>query len=637
MKRTQFTKLLLVFTVLFLMTSNSFLGAFSVPNNSDNIITIIYDSNDDITVETAFIMQEIASQYDNNIMFGVKNRQDLLYAIKFTTGPIIYVFHGTTSGWLIGDKLVHKLDITEAINESPAKAHFMAACDSNSFADLIDKNVYAKGMISNIDATWASLLVNCMLIQYYEQNTEKSDIVETQKKAISEYYSNNMMDLMYLLQNPEKPLYVDIGDIGGGFPIPPPPPPDPDPLIVKIHYYTREFITDLRSELVIDESNHRTISLSSLSLFDVLIAAGSLTPFDSLLNELAYRLEGIVSTNSELISGCLTIDVPTFTFDYYPVTYYTQYQKILVDTKYTQTEYFDERISTLHIYKYTDYYYNLIDSGSSITRLFGSISVNSEIKFDPSKFKETKLGKLLFGEVAAAMTDETPKFEWYVMTSVKMGLTIPIWSNSALTSMIASQSEISSDTAANIYTNDINDLKGADKLPELGYSIEGTVEIGKKIEFKKSKTILGVTVSASIEAKIYGKFKFYIENGKLAIGIALGAEAEAKLEASFSDDIDDGKLPITDDKLPDYKLPDDNLALPDTISDTDSTQTNGVSISISLEGEAKFYLQEDSTGEVPIDLSVKLESKLTFSVKILTEIKVEFELFSYEQLWTVYW
>ncbi|MFW9996126.1 MAG: hypothetical protein ACFFD4_29060 [Candidatus Odinarchaeota archaeon] len=179
-------------------------------NNATNVIVVLYDPTDDVTIEAANRLQNIGSDYGNVQLLSITTGEQLIHTINKLNVPVIYAFHGSSSCWTIAGQQLSVDRIAIAIQESPSPAHFLAACNSM----VLEKMVTGKfigSLMDDFDIEIAMVILDQMMIDYYSTRGFNNQVIKSKQDQLDNYIKENAHQLLNRLVAPERPL-IEIYD-----------------------------------------------------------------------------------------------------------------------------------------------------------------------------------------------------------------------------------------------------------------------------------------------------------------------------------------------------------------------------------------------------------------------------------------
>lgn len=169
-------------------------------------VTVLYDPTDTTLATTAINIKDYVGRFTTANIIPVTQGKSLLALINKISNPIIYVFHGNTAGWKVGNDFIMNNILSSTIQNSPSAAHFLVVCDSDTLA-LTISNKYVGNLFGITDAQVGTILIEEQLLSYFsthgldqKQYTQLEDNLQT-------YIQGNGMAIFSRLLYPVQPLY----------------------------------------------------------------------------------------------------------------------------------------------------------------------------------------------------------------------------------------------------------------------------------------------------------------------------------------------------------------------------------------------------------------------------------------------
>ena len=221
---------------LFLFSSIGIVGLTEFFTPHPQGVTIVYDPNNSITMTTTQQLEQQITAFGPITMVAVSSAGELHSVIEHTSNPIVYVFHGDTNGWEVGNTFVPNNILANWIQAGSSKAVFFAVCDSTHVAQFLH-NKYIGALGGVTDYRVAIVLTVQSMVLYYKQLSTKanpmvalpsSTVLIALQQQINAYIHQNAFMLLTLLLHPQQPLMIigctycgggGGGSGGGGTPV----------------------------------------------------------------------------------------------------------------------------------------------------------------------------------------------------------------------------------------------------------------------------------------------------------------------------------------------------------------------------------------------------------------------------------
>ena len=169
-------------------------------------VAVLYDPMDTTLTNTATSIANYVAGFTAVKMIPVFQAKDLLTLIAGISNPIVYVFHGNTYGWKVGNDFVANTILSSDIKKSPSPANFFVVCDSDVLAQTIS-NKYIGNLFGITDAQVGLVLIEQQLLSYYSTRG-LTQLQYTQSNSnLQTYIQKNGMNLFSRLYHPVQPLY----------------------------------------------------------------------------------------------------------------------------------------------------------------------------------------------------------------------------------------------------------------------------------------------------------------------------------------------------------------------------------------------------------------------------------------------
>ena len=168
-------------------------------------VTILYDPTDTVLATTAINIQNYIGEFTAVHLVPVAQAKNLLTLIARISNPIVYVFHGNTAGWKVGNDFVTNTILSAAIEKSPSTAHFFVACNSDVLALMIS-NKYIGSLLGITDAQVGTLMIEEQLLSYFSTRGLTQDQYTQLDTNLQTYIKDNGMAILSRMIHPVQPL-----------------------------------------------------------------------------------------------------------------------------------------------------------------------------------------------------------------------------------------------------------------------------------------------------------------------------------------------------------------------------------------------------------------------------------------------
>lgn len=198
--------------ILNLETNSSVKGSRKKSIEEKITLGILFDTNDPSTVKTTTKMKDLLRKTGISVSYSpVSSLEDLKQEIYKNYEIIVYIFHGTTEGILLGTEVFEWSQIKALIKASPSKNHIFEVCNSLILENSIKgKNIH--GIESVIDAELAVIDSLVQILTILESSTQNDLLTISSKIRLiaGEYFITNLAELMIRALVPLEPLSGDV-------------------------------------------------------------------------------------------------------------------------------------------------------------------------------------------------------------------------------------------------------------------------------------------------------------------------------------------------------------------------------------------------------------------------------------------